>query len=180
MKKSIFCIISVLYIFILTACSCDNESVIGSSDCETGLNSDDPKSILENENNSFELFYVFAVNGQDEIVSVRIYDSVMERDFILSIEHAEKMENNEIVEVTEPEQVSRILSTAFDNSFSGEEGVVMIGMISTEIDILEDTSWGCIKCLGLPPSDPCHQACDKNKGTGLVPIEDSDLFYEGY
>ncbi len=172
--------ISILSVFILTTCSCDNESVTGSSDGETGLNSDDSKFILENEDHSFEMFYVFAVDGQDDIVSVRVYDSIMERDFILSIEYAEQLENNEIVEITEPEQIGRILSAAFDNYLSGEEGVVAIVMILTGMEIVENTSLFCLKCMGLPPSHPCHQACDKEKDAGRVPIEDSDLYYLGY
>lgn len=166
---------ALLVIATCLICSCSDKisvDLAGPEQGEIGLNSDDPGVMLGDENASSELLHVFAVDEQDEIVSVRFYDSVMELGFILSIQQVEQLENDEIVEVTEQEHVCDIISVVFGNSLSGEEGVVTVGMISMELEIGVGTSWSCMKCMSLPSGHPCHEICDKEKDDGMAPHDE--------
>jgi hypothetical protein len=117
---------------------------------------------------SSRVVYVVGIDDEEKMVAVRIYDSITDLDFPLSIHQIEMIAAGEILELTSPDAVSHIVVSTFGSQLSPEgSSICTIGIIYTDREVL-GVSWSCLKaCVFADDYNECIRQCEgKTKDDG--------------
>lgn len=166
MKKGL--ILSGLFIVAAVFCfSCESDrgTVAPSvNEASTG-NMETMKTQEETEE---EAIYIFALDGNEDQVSYRVFLDIAELELILSEEIVEEMKTERVSIIEASTDVDEIRETIFaELPVSEYMRIQNIGSLYLQ-DFIESTpcSWSCAKlCL-------CCEKCAGGKDTGLVPYKD--------
>lgn len=155
--------ITVTCVLAVLICSCSDDSTVGAQKGKRenmdALRICDPGAVGSGISSRV---YVFALDGEERSIAVRIYDSITDLDFPLSIQQIEMIGAGGIVEISGPDAVSDIVRSIFSSQLSPEQGTICtIGILYTDREIL-GVSWGCLKyCEFASNYNECIRRCEE-------------------
>jgi hypothetical protein len=154
--------IAVMCVLAVLICSCSDNSMVGTQEGKResadALRTCGPGAVGSGMSSRV---YVFALDGEERSIAVRIYDSITDIDFPLSIQQMEMIGAGGIVEISAPDAVSDIVRSIFGSQLSPEQGTICtIGILYTDREIL-GVSWSCLKhCASASNYDECIRRCE--------------------
>ncbi|MFO7916202.1 MAG: hypothetical protein R6U43_11015 [Candidatus Krumholzibacteriales bacterium] len=166
MKKGLI-LTGLLIVAAVFYISCDNErgAVAPSVNEGNAGNMETMKTPGETEE---EAIYIFALDGNEDQLSYRVFLDIAELELILSEEIVEEMKTESVSIIENAADVDEIRETIFaELPVSEYMNIQNIGSLYLQ-DVIESNpcSWSCAKiCL-------CCEKCSGGKDTGLVPYQD--------